>query len=258
MTQKIRLLIAKQLRFRVEFFSITASTPHYCPKPACILYKSVPAPRFALLSVFLLFPLLSSAHAGDIDMSKFSRTDVALIFLKLGFEHILPLGLDHILFILSLCLLNPKIRPLLIQATAFTIAHSITLGLAMYGLISPPGYIVEPVIALSILFVALENVLTDRLKPTRLLIVFAFGLIHGMGFASVLTELGLPREQFVNGLVAFNAGVELGQVAVILLFWLIIGAWFGKKPWYRKFIVVPASLGIAAIALFWTIERTFF
>jgi hypothetical protein len=218
-------------------------------KPAAISRK-------LLFLSFLLLPILASAHAGSMDLSGFSRTDVALLYLKLGFEHILPLGLDHILFILSLCLLNPTLKPLLIQATTFTVAHSITLGLAMYGFITPPGNIVEPIIALSIMFVALENIITDKLKTTRLLIVFAFGLIHGMGFASVLTELGLPQEQFFNGLIAFNVGVELGQVAVILSFWALIGAWFGKNIAYRKYIVIPASLVIAVVSLYWVIERT--
>ena len=218
-------------------------------KPAAISRK-------LLFLSFLLLPVLASAHAGSMELSGFSRTDVALLYLKLGFEHILPLGMDHILFILCLCLLNPTLKPLLIQATTFTVAHSITLGLAMYGFITPPSNIVEPIIALSIMFVALENIITDKLKTTRLLIVFAFGLIHGMGFASVLTELGLPQEQFFNGLIAFNVGVELGQVAVILSFWALIGAWFGKNIAYRRYIVIPASLVIAVVSLYWVIEKT--
>jgi len=214
--------------------------------------------KYLLFLAVILLPVLASAHTGDIDMSKFSGTDVALIYLKLGFDHILPLGLDHILFILSLYLLNPKLKPILLQATVFTVAHSVTLGLAMYGYISPPGHIVEPVIALSIMFVALENVLTDKLRPARIFIVFVFGLIHGMGFASVLTDLGLPEKQFVNALITFNVGVELGQITVILIAWALIGYWFGKKKWYRQRIVIPASIVIAAIALYWTIERAFF
>jgi hypothetical protein len=144
------------------------------------------------------------------------------------------------------------------QATAFTVAHSITLGLAMYGVIQAPAHIIEPVIALSIFFVAVENILTDKLKPSRLIIVFLFGLIHGMGFASALTDLGLPKTEFITGLITFNVGVELGQLTVILLAWLLFGMWFGKKPWYKTRIVIPLSIVIAAIALYWTIERTFF
>jgi hypothetical protein len=191
-------------------------------------------------------------------MEKLSKTDVAFIYLQLGFTHIIPLGIDHILFVLSLFLLNTKLKSIIWQATAFTVAHSITLGLAMYGIISTPSYIVEPIIALSIMFVAIENIITDKLKPTRILIVFAFGLIHGLGFAGVLTELGLPQKQFLNALITFNIGVELGQISVILTAWLLFGKWFSNKPWYRKCIVNPLSTIIAVIALYWTIQRTFF
>lgn len=198
-----------------------------------------------------------SAHA-IVDMSQFSGTDIGLIYLKLGFTHIIPLGLDHILFVLCLFFLNDNLKTIIWQATAFTVAHSITLGLAMYNVISSPTHIVEPVIALSIMFVAFENIISDTLRPTRIVIVFIFGLIHGMGFASVLTELGLPSNRFVTALLTFNLGVELGQIAVILAAWLLVGKWFHKKRWYRKRIVIPISAVIAAIALYWTIERTFF
>jgi hypothetical protein len=216
---------------------------------------------FTLLLVVIgsaLFPQTAFAHASNLDLSKLSRTDVVLIYLKLGYTHILPLGLDHILFVLSIFLLNPKLKPVIWQATAFTVAHSITLGLAMYGLITPPSYLIEPIIALSIMFVAIENIITDKLKPSRVAIVFAFGLIHGLGFASALTSLGLPRQQFLTALVTFNVGVELGQISIILAAWLLIGKWFGHKTWYRKRIVFPLSGVIAAIALYWTIQRIFF
>ena len=212
---------------------------------------------FIICCFFLFLPQLLSAHA-IADLSKFSRTDVALIYLKLGFTHIIPLGIDHILFVLSLFFLNPKLKVVIWQATAFTVAHSITLGLAMYGLITPPTYIIEPVIALSIMFVAIENIISDKLKPSRILIVFGFGLVHGMGFASALTGLGLPQNQFLTSLITFNLGVELGQLTVILFAWFLIGKWFHKKKWYRKRVVIPISSVIAVIALYWTIERTFF
>lgn len=205
-----------------------------------------------------LFPQSAFAHASGIDLSKLSRTDVVMIYLKLGYTHILPLGLDHILFVVSLFLLNPKLKPVIWQATAFTVAHSITLGLAMYGLISPPGYLIEPIIALSIMFVAVENIITDKLRPSRIAIVFAFGLIHGLGFASALTSLGLPRQQFLTALVTFNVGVELGQITIIIAAWLLIGKWFGQKSWYRKRIVFPLSTLIALVALYWTVQRIFF
>jgi hypothetical protein len=205
-----------------------------------------------------LFPGIASAHASNLDLSKLSRTDVVFIYLKLGYTHILPLGLDHILFVVSIFLLNPKLKPVIWQATAFTVAHSITLGLAMYGVITPPAYLIEPIIALSILFVALENILTDKLRPSRIAIVFGFGLIHGLGFASALAGLGLPRQQFLTAIITFNVGVELGQITIILACWFLIGKWFGQKPWYRVRIVYPLSGAIALIALFWTIQRVFY
>ncbi|MCU0433304.1 MAG: HupE/UreJ family protein [Bacteroidia bacterium] len=214
--------------------------------------------RYLFLVAALLFPFLLSAHPADEALANMPRSAIAAMYLKLGFTHILPLGLDHILFVVCLFLLNPKLKPVLWQATAFTVAHSITLALSMYGVISPPASIVEPVIALSIFFVAAENIITDKLKPTRIILVFAFGLIHGLGFAGVLSELGLPQGEFVTALILFNVGVELGQIAVIVALWLLIGLWFSEKKWYRKGIVTPLSVLIAIIAIYWTIERTFF
>jgi len=213
---------------------------------------------FLVLVLGVCIPQSVFAHPMDDALKGLSKTDVAFVYLKLGFEHIIPLGLDHILFVISIFLLSAKLKPVIWQATAFTIAHTITLGLAMYEIISPPAYIIEPIIALSIMFVAIENIITDKLKPTRVAIVFAFGLIHGMGFASALTELGLPKDQFFTSLITFNVGVELGQITVILLAWFLVGKWFSQKPWYRKRVVIPVSAIIALIGLYWTIERTFF
>jgi len=221
-----------------------------------------PLRRAALLLPALLLALPAAAHIIDADLSKLSRTQVFWTYIQLGYEHILklgpdylPLGLDHILFIVSLYILEPRLKPVLWQATAFTVAHSITLGLAMYGLIQPPSSVVEPIIALSIVFVALENIITRRLSPWRLAIVFGFGLIHGMGFASVLTGLGLPRKDYFGSLISFNVGVELGQVTVILLCWLLVGRWAADRPWYRARVVIPVSVVIGLVAAYWTVDR---
>ncbi len=209
--------------------------------------------------MLLSFLICQSSFAHDVEgLSKLSKTEVLGIYLQLGYTHILPLGLDHILFVLSLFLLNPKLKPILWQATAFTIAHTITLGLAMYKIIKPPTNIVEPVIALSIMYVALENIFSPRLKASRIGIVFLFGLIHGMGFASALTELGLPKNAYLSSLLMFNLGVELGQITVILAAFFLIGKIFGNRSYYRKRIVIPLSILIAAIAAYWTVERIFF
>lgn len=212
----------------------------------------------ATLVLLLVFAGYALAHTGRNDLSGIPRTEIGMMYLKLGFTHIVPLGLDHILFVVCLYLLNPKLKTVIWQATAFTVAHSITLGLAMYGYISPPSHIVEPLIALSIFYVAVENILTDKLKPTRIIVVFLFGLLHGMGFAGVLTELGLPDKEFVTALITFNVGVELGQITVILGCFALVGAWFSQKNWYKSRVVIPVSALIALIALYWTIERTFF
>lgn len=195
------------------------------------------------------------AHVIVQELDKMSGTDAAWVYLKLGYHHILPLGTDHILFVLSLFMLSPKLKPLLWQATAFTIAHSITLGLAMYHVISPPANIVEPLIALSILYVSLENIFSPRLKASRVGIVFLFGLVHGMGFAGALGKLGLPQNAYLLSLVMFNVGVEMGQLTIILLAYFILGKWFGNKPYYRSRIVIPISVGIAIIAAIWTVQR---
>jgi hydrogenase/urease accessory protein HupE len=187
-----------------------------------------------------------------------TRSEVMRQYLELGFTHIVPRGIDHILFVLGIFLLTTKIRAILAQVTAFTIAHSITLGLTIYGLVSLSPRIVEPMIALSIVYVAVENLVTSELKPWRVAIVFAFGLLHGMGFAGVLKEMGLPRSEFLTALVTFNVGVELGQLTVIAAAYWLIARWIEKKPWYRPRFVIPASLVIAAVGLFWTVQRLMF
>ena len=209
----------------------------------------------------LLFLLISQplwAHVIVGELEKMSKGDAALVYLGLGYKHILPLGFDHILFILSLFLLSPKLKPVLWQATAFTVAHSVTLGLAMYHVITPPAKIVEPVIALSILYVALENIFSPKLKTSRIGVVFLFGLVHGMGFAGALGQLGLPKNSYLISLIMFNVGVELGQLTVILTAYFLLARYFGDKPYYRKYIVIPLSIMIAMVATYWTIQRLFF
>jgi hypothetical protein len=193
-----------------------------------------------------------------IDLSKTftrpTRLEIVRQYLWLGYTHILPKGLDHILFVLGIFLLSPRIRTMLLQVTAFTIAHSITLGLSMYGIVSLPSSLVEPLIALSIAYVAIENLVTRELKPWRLALVFMFGLLHGLGFAGVLRELGLPREEFLTALLTFNLGVEGGQLTIIAAAMLAVAP-FMKQGWYRQRVVIPASLLIAAVGLYWFVVR---
>jgi hypothetical protein len=177
-------------------------------------------------------------------------------FVWLGFTHILPYGVDHILFVLGLFFFSTRMRPLLLQISAFTLAHSITLGLAMVGIFRLSPAIVEPLIALSIAVVGLENVFFRQVRASRWLVVFVFGLVHGMGFAGVLSDLGLPEGRFWSTLLSFNVGVELGQITVVALAFALT-FWARKKSWYFKGIVVPVSLAISAVGLFWAVQRAF-
>lgn len=241
-------------------------------------------------------------------------------YIPVGFDHILPKGLDHILFVLGLFFLSSHLRPLIWQVTAFTAAHTVTLALGALGWVSIPASIVEPLIAASIVYVAVENIFTSGLNPWRPLVIFGFGLLHGLGFASVLGEFGLPPGQFVPALIGFNVGVEIGQLTVIAIMFLCvwqalrvargqtsahgvklfyvslavvalalcavpmpqIAALLEAPVWvfmislalvfsacflsvqfrqmsdpYRRFVAVPASVGIALVGGYWFIERVF-
>jgi HupE / UreJ protein len=213
---------------------------------------------FAASAVLLLIGGSANAHVVFNEFDLMTRNEAGWHFLWMGFTHILPLGFDHILFVLSLYLLSPQLKPILVQATAFTVAHSLTLGLAMYGVINPPSSIIEPLIAISIIVVALENIFWPKLRASRIGIVFLFGLVHGLGFAGALSELGLPQKHFFTTLLTFNAGVELGQIAVILLAYALFGRWFSGKEYYHRRVVVPISVIVVLIASVWTVERIFF
>lgn len=210
---------------------------------------------FIVLVLGLMILTQASAHTVNLVLEKAPAGDVVWFYLKLGIAHIVPMGIDHILFVVALCLLNTKLKTILWQATAFTLAHSITLALSMKGVMTLPLPIVEPLIALSIVFVAIENILINELKVWRILIVFLFGLIHGLGFAAALNEIGLPRNKFFTSIISFNAGVELGQILIILFIYVLIIHPMGRKIWYKKIVVYPVSLIIASIALFWTFQR---
>jgi len=184
--------------------------------------------------------------------------EVIFSYIVIGFEHIVPKGTDHILFILGIFLLSTRMRPLLWQVTMFTVAHTLTLALSMKGVISLPANIVEPLIALSIAYIGIENIFAHSLHKSRLLLVFLFGLLHGLGFAGVLSEFGMPANAFATALISFNVGVELGQITVIIVAYLLAGIWFRQKPWYHRRITVPASLVISVLGLYWTYDRIVF
>ena len=178
------------------------------------------------------------------------------IFTKAGFEHIIPKGIDHILFVMGLFFASLQFRALLLQVTAFTIAHSITLVLAAVGLFQIQGSIIEPLIALSIVWVAIENCLFKEPSKWRFLVVFSFGLLHGLGFASVLSHYGLPKDNFASLLLAFNIGVELGQLSVLIIAFLLANLILRKRRKIEK-IRIPGSVIIGIVGLFWFIQRVF-
>ncbi len=187
-------------------------------------------------------------------LSAMSWQKKTLIFTKAGFEHIIPKGLDHIIFVLGLFFSCLQLRSLLWQVTAFTAAHSITLALAAIGLVKIDATIVEPLIALSIVWIAIENCVFKKPKQWRSLVVFTFGLLHGLGFASMLSQYGIPKDNFISLLLAFNIGVEIGQLSVLIIAFIFFKLFF-KKSWQNEIIRIPASIIIALFGLFWFIER---
>lgn len=176
-------------------------------------------------------------------------------YIIIGFKHILPLGVDHILFVIGLYLLSQKLSALLWQVTAFTVAHTITLALATLEIFTLPSYIVEPLIAASIAYVAIENLYHHHITKFRIFLVFTFGLLHGMGFAGALGEIGLDENAFIASLISFNVGVELGQLAVIIGMFILFQSWLGKTKYWEKFFKVPVSIAIAVMGIFWFIQR---
>lgn len=184
------------------------------------------------------------------NLSIFSKN---LHFIRFGVEHIF-LGYDHILFLLGVILLGGKFKNLVKLVTAFTIAHSLTLILSALQIIVLPPRFIESLIALSIVYIAVENFFVKN-SEQRWMITFIFGLIHGFGFASVLTELGLPQKGLVASLLSFNIGVEIGQIIIVgLLFPIIL---FGLRPRWQKIFVYGVSSIILVFGLLWFVERAF-
>jgi len=186
-----------------------------------------------------------------------------ILYVKIGVGHILPAGQDHILFVLALFLSSTRLRALVIQISTFTVAHTASLGLAAAGVISPASGIVEPLIAVTIAWVAIENLFLPDMPRWRPVIVFMLGLIHGLGFAGFYGELGLPPGQFWGALIGFNVGVELGQLSVIAVAFVLALllrnnlAKRDKAALYRKYVVIPGSTLIGLTGLWWAVSRTF-
>ncbi len=174
--------------------------------------------------------------------------------MKRGFGHVVPEGLDHILFVLGVFLMTRSWKPLLFQISTFTVAHTLTLWLASAGYVKVPASIVEPIIAASIVVIALENVVHKNYTHWRLLIVFVFGLIHGLGFAGAMATRLDSTASLIIGLLGINLGVEFGQLAVIVGA-LLATFWIRDARIYRKCVVIPGSLAIAAMGVWWVVTR---
>lgn len=179
------------------------------------------------------------------------QNSVAVAF-HVGVKHVLG-GLDHLLFVLGIFLLQRRWQALLKQSLAFTAAHTITLGLASLGWVNVPRWIVEPMIALSITALAVENLFVKEARPWRLWLVFGFGLVHGLGFAGALSTWIHPGEGFLPTLISANLGVEVGQILVLFLAWSLTMGWSESKAWphFRRW----ASVGLAIAGLVWFAER---
>ena len=183
------------------------------------------------------------------------------LYITIGIGHILPDGADHILFVLAVFLASVRLQALVWQISAFTVAHTATLALAASGVITPSSAVVEPLIAFTIAFVAIENLVFREMTNWRPVVVFGFGLVHGLGFAGFFGELGLPPGQFWSALIGFNLGVEIGQLSVIVTA-AILGAllrrWLADpegRRHYRRFVALPGSLAISLIGLWWGVTR---
>ncbi len=247
---------------------VKAFTIRACGQTACVLTTLIAGqptdkrggtrPYFiGETSKEFLLPKASTAGAATTPEPEADGFGMVFVrYLHQGFIHIVPEGLDHILFVLGLFFLARRFKPLLWQVTTFTVAHSITLALAMLDIVRLPSQPVEVAIALSIAFVAIENLCRSDLSVWRPAVVFIFGLIHGLGFAGAFKEVGVPKDQFVAALVSFNIGVEGGQLVVIATAFLLVG-WFWKKDWYRAWISIPASVVIAGFGVFWAWQRMF-
>jgi hydrogenase/urease accessory protein HupE len=178
-------------------------------------------------------------------------------FVPAGIHHIL-IGPDHLLFLVGLLLLGGSIRQLLVVVTSFTVAHSITLSLAALNIVTPPARLIEPAIALSIVYVGADNILAKGGRDVRGWIAFTFGFIHGFGFASVLREMDLPRRALGWSLFSFNIGVEIGQLFVVVLVATAFSMLRERSEWSRRHLAFAGSVVVMAAGAFWFVQRVFF
>lgn len=261
----IGLLLGVFIAISAVFGAQTVSAHELLPKVLVQYINEHPDATPAELEAFMEenTPEFATRHGDRDSVLKLIRNqgtnsfDNAFDFLKLGIHHILS-GPDHILFVLSLLLIFVSIKQTLKLTFAFTVAHSITLVLAGAGLITLSTHITEPLIALSISFVAITTVFFKNNRfignfKTKVATVFFFGLFHGLGFAGLLEEIHIPKENFISSLFSFNVGIELGQLVIVALALPLI--YLGKdKHWYGKVIKTFAVI-IAVLGILWAFER---
>jgi hydrogenase/urease accessory protein HupE len=178
-------------------------------------------------------------------------------FLRAGVHHIL-IGPDHLLFLVALLLLGGTLRQLALIVTAFTAAHSVTLALAVLGIVNPPARVIEPAIALSIIYVGADNLLMGRGRDVRAAVAFVFGFVHGFGFANVLREMDLPSRALGWSLVSFNVGVEIGQLAVVLVVATALAVVRSRHEAVGRRLAFAGSLAVIVTGSYWFIQRVFF
>jgi hypothetical protein len=178
-------------------------------------------------------------------------------FVPEGIHHIL-IGPDHLLFLIGLLLMGGSIRRLLIVVTSFTVAHSVTLSLAALDIFTPPARLIEPAIALSIVYVGFDNLLVKEGRDVRAWIAFAFGFIHGFGFANVLREMDLPRHALGWSLFSFNLGVEIGQMFVVVIVATALASLRARSARMGKQVAFAGSILVILAGSFWFVQRVFF
>ncbi|QOL80212.1 HupE/UreJ family protein [Pseudooceanicola spongiae] len=190
-----------------------------------------------------------------------SALTTLLDFIAVGFDQILPFGGDHMLFLLALFILSPFLKPLLWQAVAFAVAQSATLALGTFGMIDLPMQILGPLLALSITLLAIETIFSassaSGVTWFRTSLVFGVGLLQGLSWARILRETGWPKGQALPELAGFSIGVGLGQIAVLLLAFVVLGVWTRNQAWYRTRVALPVAVAVASLGFYTLLERAF-
>lgn len=267
------LIRETQIRFRVPFPTpAPESSPASSPDGQAMVNINWPMAMGGLLirqhgdnsnaSYVEFLPMGGQSRGFALgEIYQLSLFDIVQRYIHSGIIHIVPHGLDHILFVIGLLAFSRSGHHLLLQISLFTVAHTLTLAAASLGLITLSPALVEPLIALSIAYIGVENLLrsSPQITPQFTLmrggVVFAFGLLHGLGFASVLADFGLPDTAFLASLISFNIGVELGQLIVVIPLFVLFRYILAEPKYYKIIFQVPVSVLIALTGIYWALER---